>query len=621
MEIRTANIVNPLEVLERVFGFTQFRPNQESLVSGILSGRDVFGVMPTGGGKSLCYQLPSVILEGCAVVISPLIALMKDQVDNAQAMGIRAACLTSHATPQERQETNRAYIQGELDLLYVAPERLAQENFLSFLSQTPKGAPSFFAIDEAHCISEWGHDFRPDYLLLGKLKERFPATPFAAFTATATPKVANNIQERLQLRDPVTVRASFDRTNLFYEIRSRTDGNQQLLDFIQDQPEGCSGIIYRTTRKSVEETAEYLSSKGIQAQAYHAGMPADERTQIQDDYIRDKYRVIVATVAFGMGIDKPDVRFVIHYDLPKTVEGYYQETGRAGRDGDPSRCLLLYSASDVAKLGFMIDKSEDPEERTRNWALIRQMDRYASSTICRRKALLRYFGEEYEKEKCGACDSCEGHFREVEATYEARVILSAIARTKQRFGANYICEVITGANTERIRSMGHNELKTYGLGKNKPRTYWRRLLDALLAEEYLVISEGEYPVPLLSELGHKLMKGEGSFTLREDTRIEPSKTRRNTASASDPDYDNSIFEVLRRLRTKIAEDEAVPPYVVFSDRTLREMAAYQPNNANEFGKLHGVGAAKIERYANRFLMELNEYLDQFPNLREKAIKR
>jgi len=608
---------NALETLEQVFGFTAYRPNQEVLVNGVLAGKDVFGVMPTGGGKSLCYQLPAVILPGCAIVLSPLIALMKDQVDNACAMGIKAACITSHTTLDEKREIARAYRNGSLDLLYVAPERLALGSFLDFLQQRP---PSFFAIDEAHCISEWGHDFRPDYMFLGELKNLFPQVPCAAFTATATEKVATDIKTRLRLHDPVTVRASFDRTNLFYEVRSRTDGNQQLLSFIQDQPLESSGIVYRTTRKTVEETAEFLSRNGIKAQAYHAGMEAGERTKIQDEYIRDHYQVIVATVAFGMGIDKPDVRFVVHYDLPKTIEGYYQETGRAGRDGDPSRCLLLHSSSDVAKIGYLIDLSEEEEEKKRNWALLRQMDRYASSSVCRRKSLLGYFGEVYAPEKCEACDVCAGHFKEIEATYEARVMLSAIARTNQRFGSAYLCEIVTGANTERIRSFGHNELKTYGLGKGKPRPYWRRLIDALLAENYLVISEGDFPVPQMTATGQALMKGKGVFHLREDTRIEPSKARKSTTAASDdPEYDQSIFEVLRKLRTKISDEESVPPYVVFSDRTLRQMAAYQPKNVSEFGRLHGVGKAKLERYADQFLAELNAYLNEVPELREKAI--
>ena len=598
---------DPSEVLESVFGYTSFRANQEELVRGLLAGRDVFGIMPTGGGKSLCYQLPAVMLEGCAVVVSPLIALMKDQVDGARALGIRAACITSHASPEEKREIADAYRAGELDLLYVAPERLSMESFQDFLRSHPNGGPSFFAIDEAHCISEWGHDFRPDYLFLAELKGRFPTTPLVAFTATATPRVAEDIGRRLQLQNPVTVRASFDRKNLFYEIRSRTNGDQQLLEFIADQPEGCSGVIYRTSRKSVEETADMLRRNGVPAQAYHAGLAAEMRTQIQDDFIKDRIPVIVATVAFGMGIDKPDVRYVVHYDLPKTVEGYYQETGRAGRDGDASRCLLLYSAGDIAKIGYLIDQSEDEDDRNRNWTLLRQMDSFASTPVCRRVALLGYFGEEYVAENCDACDVCAGSFEEVEATYEGRVVLSAVARTGSRFGAVHVCDIVTGANTERIRQFKHHELKTYGLGKNRPKKYWRRVVDALLAGGYLRTSEGQFPVPQLTEAGGLLMKGQGTFVMREDLRIEPEKAGAKRFT-SDPPYDVGVFQVLKSLRTQIAEEEGVPPYVVFGDRTLRQIAAYLPQNEAEFSRMHGVGRAKVEKYYDRVAGELASYL-------------
>ena len=605
--------------LQRIFGFSQFRPNQEELIKGLLAGKDVFGIMPTGGGKSLCYQLPAVMQEGCAVVVSPLIALMKDQVDSARSVGIRAACLTSHATADEKRETARSYRNGTLDLLYVAPERLCMPSFIDFLRKEPREKPSFLAIDEAHCISEWGHDFRPDYLFLSELKELFPDVPVAAFTATATPKVATDIHQRLRLQDPVTVRASFDRKNLFYEIRTKTDADRQLLDYISDMEPGASGIIYRMTRKSVEDTADLLKRNGIVAAAYHAGLTPQERSTIQENFINDTTPVIVATVAFGMGIDKPDVRFVAHYDLPKTIEGYYQETGRAGRDGDPSRCLLLYSPGDVAKIGFLIDKAENEEERTRNWTLLRQMDRYAASPLCRRKGVLAYFGEQYQAEKCNACDVCAGNFEEVDATFEARVALSAVARTEGRFGAVHLCDIITGANTERIRKLNHDRLKTYGMGRKKPKKFWRQIIDGLLQQGHLELTSGEYPVPQMTPSGRILMKGESTYSLRKDTRIEPSKTKKNTQLESDPDYDLSLFNVLRSLRKKIAEEEGVPPYVIFGDRTLRQIAAYQPQNEQEFSTLHGIGKTKVEKYAKRFLLEQNEFLNAYPEVKTKAI--
>lgn len=603
-------------MLKKVWGYSTFRPNQEELILGLLKGQDVFGVMPTGGGKSLCYQLPAILSDGCAIVISPLIALMKDQVDSARALGIRAGCLTSHSSAEERNSTMAAYRTGNLDLLYCAPERLSNPNFQDFLRSHPLGRPCFFAVDEAHCLSEWGHDFRPDYLVLTELKKLFPDVPLAAYTATATPQVAEDIRKKLHFHDPLQVRASFDRQNLFYEIRARSDADRQLMTFLREQGENKCGIIYRTTRKSVEETATMLKRNGLSAQAYHAGLAPDERTRIQEDFINDRIPLIVATVAFGMGIDKPDVRFVIHYDLPKTIEGYYQETGRAGRDGDPSHCLLLYNPADVSKQGYLIDLSEDEEEKKRNWALLRQMDRYASTPTCRRAGLLHYFGEHYPKAKCGACDYCQGNFKEVDATYEARVILSAIARTKNRFGANHICDIVTGANTTRIREFKHTELKTYALGKGKPKKYWRRVIDALITERYLVISDGQYPVPQMTATGGALMKGEGSFSLKEDLRIEPSKG--STKLFEDPDYDKALFEVLKRLRLELADQASVPPFVIFSDRTLRQIAAYQPKTEEEFAKLHGVGKTKVEKYASPFISELTRYLGEHPEATSTA---
>lgn len=601
--------------LKEIYGYTSFRPNQETLINGLLKGQDVFGVMPTGGGKSLCYQLPAVMLDGCAVVVSPLIALMKDQVDSACALGMRAGCLTSHSSSEEKNAVMAAYQKGELDLLYAAPERLSQPSFQEFLRCHPSGKPSFFAIDEAHCLSEWGHEFRPDYLVLMEFKALFPDTPIAAFTATATQRVAEDIQQKLKLIDPVTVRASFDRKNLYYEVRTRSDAEKQLLDFLRKQEASSSGIIYRTTRKSVEETAEMLRRNGYEAAAYHAGMEPEDRSQVQEDFIKDRVSLIVATVAFGMGIDKPDVRFVVHYDLPKTIEGYYQETGRAGRDGDPSRCLLLYGPGDVAKQGYFIEQMEDPEEKARTWALLREMDRFAATPYCRRAGILNYFGEKYPEENCGSCDYCNGDFKEVDATYEARVVLSAIARSESRFGAGHVCDIVTGANTQKIRDMKHNELKTYGLGKGKPKKYWKGIVDALIIAEHLVISDGQFPVPKMSASGRALMKGELSFTMKEDTRTEPVK---GATFINEPDYDAGLFQVLRSLRLRLSEEENVPPYIIFSDRTLRQISAYLPENKEELGKLHGIGKAKIERYAQPFLEEMRTYLAEHPEVKKCA---
>lgn len=600
------------EVLKQTFGFDHFRPHQAELVEGLVAGRDVFGVMPTGGGKSLCYQLPAVMAQGCAVVVSPLIALMKDQVDAATANGIRATCVNSTMSLEERKEAARAYRAGELDLLYLAPERLSSSGTLDRLRDCPTGGPAFFAIDEAHCLSEWGHDFRPDYLFLGELRKAFPDTPIGAFTATATAKVADDIEARLNLHKPVKVRASFDRGNLRYEVRQKSDWERQLVDFVKAH-KGQSGIIYRTSRKSVEATASLLNANGIPAQAYHAGMEAGERTRVQDAFIRDDVGIIVATVAFGMGIDKPDVRFVLHGDLPKNIESYYQETGRAGRDGDPSDCLLLYSAGDGVKLRSFLTDIADEQERLRTLNLLREMEKFASVATCRRKALLRYFGEILEGENCGNCDFCSGEYQVVEATRDAQMILSAIARTGERFGAAHICDIVAGANTEKIRSNGHDTLKTYGLGRDKPKQHWRSILDNLIALGVADLGGDGFPVPRLTDQSWKVMKGEQEFSYHQDQRTEPKKASSNQA-AEDIACDEGLFAHLKSLRKAIADADEVPPYVVFADRTLRFLSAAMPTTDAELQGIPGIGTHKCEVYGPRFLAAITDYLTLHPEV-------
>ena len=606
--------MNTSAILRDTFGFSAFRSHQEGLVKGLLAGSDVFGVMPTGGGKSLCYQLPAVAMEGCAVVVSPLIALMKDQVDAAKANGIRAACINSAVSPAERSEAAQAYRIGQLDLLYVAPERLCVPGFLDQLRDCPLGKPSFFAIDEAHCLSEWGHDFRPDYLFLSQLKKEFPGVPMAAFTATATHQVAEDIERHLELAAAVKVRASFDRTNLYYEVRAKKDWERQIVEFIKARDGQC-GIIYRTSRKSVEATAAMLKRQGIDAQAYHAGMENEDRSATQEAFLRDNCRIIVATVAFGMGIDKPDVRFVIHGDLPKNIESYYQETGRAGRDGEPSHCLLLYSSGDGFKIRRFFDEIDDQEERQRSIDLLQAMENFGAHPQCRRRGLLQYFGETLEAENCGGCDFCDGNFEKKDATRDAMILLSALARSGERFGAVHVCDIVTGAKTQKMRETGHDQLKTYGMGNDRPKAYWRGLFDHLISERVVVVPPGDFTVPKLSAQAWKIMKGEAKFESLVDQRIEPEKTGRSRAGVeANFVYDRGLFDHLRGVRKEIADAKSVPPFVVASDRTLREMTALMPDGEADFLKIHGIGQEKFEKFGQAFREALEGYCEAHPEI-------
>lgn len=472
--------------LQRVFGFSTFRRNQQEIVEAILAGRDVFAVMPTGGGKSLCYQLPASLLAGGCIVISPLISLMKDQVDAALAIGLEAAYLNSTLLQSEQQEVMTRMQKGGYQLLYISPERLALPGFLQRLKES---SFSFLAVDEAHCISEWGHDFRPDYLALSRIREELPHLPLAAFTATATEKVQEDIIHRLQLSDPLLVRASFDRPNLFYQVLPRQQVNKQIERAIREH-KGEAGIVYRLSRNDVEKTASYLSARGITALPYHAGLEAGQRQANQEAFNRDEVQVIVATVAFGMGIDKSNVRFVIHGDLPKNLESYYQETGRAGRDSEPAHCLLFYSRGDFFRLRPFVEQLQDKKEREFGLQQLRRMMAFAEQPVCRRRAVLAYFDEEYPQENCGACDICVHGTEEIDGTVDAQKVMSAIYRTDQRFGAGHIVDILYGAKSKRILSLGHDRIKTYGIGKKEGKGHWRSVIDALLAQG-LLEAEGE----------------------------------------------------------------------------------------------------------------------------------
>lgn len=596
-----------LDTLKTVFGFHAFRPNQEEIVKSIIDGRDVFAAMPTGGGKSLCYQLPAKLMNGTAVIISPLISLMKDQVDAALGNGIAAAYMNSSLSSQEVTDLYRALRNNRIELLYIAPERFAMQGFMDMLKNVPI---SLFAIDEAHCVSDWGHDFRPDYLSLSAIPKTFPDVPIAAFTATATPKVQEDICRKLGLRAPFLVRASFNRPNLYYQVERKTQVETQIIEFLRGHPDE-PGIIYRTTRDSVTDTADFLARNGIKALPYHAGLSTDVRDKNQDAFNRDEASVIVATIAFGMGIDKSNVRFVVHADLPKNIEGYYQETGRAGRDGEPAHCLLFFGRGDIPKIRFFIDQIADDMDRSMSLEKLNQVVRFASHNVCRRRQLLGYFGEEYPADNCGNCDICTGSVEQFDITRDAQIVMSAVSRTQERFGIGHIIDIVTGADTKRIRELQHDMIKTYGAGKDRDKKHWRFIVDELLAQDALR-QEGE-PYPVLKLTG----KGQNALYGREQVaalKRDADKGKGRTKGGIFEQYDTALFDRLRSLRKGIAEEEHVPPFVVFSDKTLHEMCRYYPATLADMRKTSGIGDSKLKRYGEAFVSEIKGYLSENPGI-------
>jgi ATP-dependent DNA helicase RecQ len=600
--------VELLGPLKRHFGHDQFRPLQREIVQDALAGEDVFVLMPTGGGKSLCFQLPALMRDGLTIVVSPLIALMKDQVDALQTSGIPATYLNSTLDREEAKARWRGLHRGEYRMLYVAPERLMLD---TFLERALNWNIAQFAIDEAHCISEWGHDFRPEYRELKKLRKHLPDVPLMALTATATERVRADVIKELKLRDPRFYVASFNRPNLTYRVVPKTAPYEQLLAFIRSRPND-SGIVYCASRKSTESLARNLNEDGVGAKPYHAGLTNVERTKHQDAFLRDDARVITATIAFGMGINKPNVRFVVHYDLPKNLESYYQETGRAGRDGLPSECILLFRPSDVAKQLHFIDEKSEKEARIAR-AQLQQMFHYAETRECRRGVLLEYFGEKFLPQSCDSCDNCLQPRETFDGTVHAQKFLSCVYRIHARhgfgFGLGHVVDVLRGADTEAIRQRGHNELSTYGIGGELKRGEWQAIGRELLRLGLVQCAPGKFSTLSLTPGGLEALQKRTSIVLTKQMDIAEKAARRKAGAIG---CDEALFERLRALRRHLADERGVPAYIIFSDVSLREMARKYPTNSTEFRHIPGVGEQKLKDFGEAFLSEIRSHLAANP---------
>lgn len=601
-----------LQTLKQTFGYAEFRPLQREIIEASLAGEDVFALLPTGGGKSLCFQLPALHRPGLTVVVSPLIALMKDQVDQLQAAGVAATYLNSTLSVAESRQRLRGLHQGEWKLLYVAPERLMLDNWKENLTAWNITA---LAIDEAHCISEWGHDFRPEYRQISRLREMLPGVPVIALTATATERVREDIVKLLQLRDPHTFTASFNRPNLFYRVVPKDGAVRQIADFVSKRRDE-SGIVYCATRATTERVAAALMEKKISARPYHAGLTPEERATNQELFLRDEIRVICATIAFGMGINKPNVRWVIHHDLPKNIEGYYQETGRAGRDGLPSDCLLLFSAGDAAKQTHFIDEMSSPQEKQIARDQLRQMLHYAETSSCRRVDLLGYFGEVVEEANCGGCDNCMEPRETYDGTIQAQKFLSCVWRIRQvssfGVGMNHVIEVLTGAATEKVRRWQHNALSTYGIGKDMSRPEWAAVGRELLRLGLVGQTTGEFPALEMTQLGLDTLKTRRAVMLTKPMVVP--KTRSRSSRSGEIECDEVLFGRLRVLRKELADAREVPAYIIFGDGTLREMARRYPISLDEMATISGVGQKKLAEFGEAFCAVVASHLKTYPRL-------
>jgi len=598
------------KALKATFGYDGFRPLQREIMEANLAGRDTFALLPTGGGKSLCFQLPALLREGLTLVVSPLIALMKDQVNQLEAAGVEATFLNSSLGVKETKARLAGLHQGRYKLLYAAPERLMLDHWQENLRSWNVAA---IAIDEAHCISEWGHDFRPEYRQIARLREWLPDIPLMALTATATERVRDDIVKHLRLRNPEVFVASFNRPNLSYRVIPKEQPTKQILDFIKSRPMD-SGIVYCATRASADRVAESLSERGFPAVPYHAGLTNNERAQNQELFIRDETRIVCATIAFGMGINKPNVRWVIHHDLPKNIEGYYQETGRAGRDGLPGDCLLLFSAGDAAKQTHFIDEMSDGHEQRIAREQLRLMMGYADCPTCRRRELLNYFAETYTEPNCGSCDNCLQPRENYNATTQAQKLLSCVYRVRQggRFGVgmNHLIEILTGSANEKIQRWGHDKLTTYGIGKDLTRPQWSAIGRDLLRLGYLEQDAGQFPTIALTDLGLDALKSRRVIMLSKPVELKKISVPRT----GEIECDETLFDRLRKLRKRLADERGVPAYVIFGDNTLRQMAREYPTHIDALRVIGGMGEKKLAEFGNIFTNEVAAYLQTYPKV-------
>lgn len=596
------------DYLKRYFGFDTFKGNQELIIKNVLSGRDSFVLMPTGGGKSLCYQLPAVMKKGTAIVISPLIALMKNQVDamrNFSTDDDVAHFLNSSLTKTEIARVKKDILSGNAKLLYVAPESLTKEENIEFLKNIEI---SFYAIDEAHCISEWGHDFRPEYRRIRPIVDIIGRSPIIALTATATPKVQHDIQKNLGILEAEVFKSSFNRPNLYYEIKSKQDVSKEIIKYIKNNT-GKSGIIYCLSRKKVEEIAELLKVNGIKALPYHAGMDSATRTMNQDKFLMEEADVIVATIAFGMGIDKPDVRFVIHFDIPKSLEGYYQETGRAGRDGGEGNCIAYYSYNDIQKLEKFMQGKPIAEQEIGKQLLLETVS-YAESSVCRRKLLLHYFGEEYQKENCEACDNCLHPKSQFEGNEAVVNVLETIIAVKEKFKADHIANILSGKVTSAIKSYKHNKLEFFGIGEDKDEKFWNMVIRQALIAKFLTKDIENYGLLKLTNKGMQFLEKPGSFMLAEDHDYADTTDEENAFGARTATTDEELLSILKDLRKKISKIKEVPPFVIFQDPSLEDMAIQYPITYDELQTISGVGAGKAQRYGKEFIEIIKKYVEE-----------